>query len=159
MRTTDQEVDNTKKNAKPEEVKKIRPAYQENTGQEDEEEVEDTQGSVVEEDISLERKDGEEEEVREEGEDSDMETVSRKEKNRLKKEKQNQNKDKNKQTCLHYERSRCRFGVEGTGCSFLHPKMCPKVKRKRAQGAASQRPAPSTTPRYATAPWPAQGCV
>ena len=96
------------------------------------------------EDKDEEEDEGEEEEEEEEEEDEveeeelenneNMETVARKKKNETKKMRQKEKKEEAKKTCLHYERNRCKHGVQGTGCKYSHPKICPNVSKEGPGG-------------------------
>ena len=42
--------------------------------------------------------------------------------------------------CRFYMRGKCRHGIKGTGCKFLHPKPCPKLMKHgtRANGGCAK---------------------
>ena len=78
----------------------------------------------------------------EEGNDDDdegdaMTTVSRAEKNQKKKERQKSQKEA-AETCIHFERNRCKFGQDGTGCKFSHPKVCSKISKEGANSCKNK---------------------
>ena len=35
--------------------------------------------------------------------------------------------DDDREICIHYQNSRCRYGLSGNGCKFYHPKICSKL--------------------------------
>ena len=92
-----------------------------------------------------------EEEEEEEGDDDDFETVKTKEekaaekkkkqaaKKKEKEQKAKEEEKKKKGVCKHFIRNRCREGVKGEKCSFLHPKKCNKNVKEGPAGCKDKR--------------------
>lgn len=55
---------------------------------------------------------------------------------RAKKEAEAKEREKEKTTCSFFKKNKCRFGKEGKGCRFFHPKHCYKFAAKGKEGCS-----------------------